>query len=197
MSNECQITCFDGTKLVGNLHSIDTMSDLAIIKLSRPTKIEPVEFGSPLKIGEWVCSIGCPFGLQNTVTAGVISAMARESREIGTSDQRVSYIQTDCAIHPGSSGGPLIDMSGKVVGINTTKAEGNGIGFAIRIDKAMNMVNQLVKNRRITRPYLGVQTIAFDENAWSKLSPQLKQSVPSVNKGVLIQKVQLLIGSRR
>ena len=188
-SDTCTITCFDGTQMIGTLHSIDTMSDLAIIKLNSPTSIPPVEFGSPKQIGEWVCSIGCPFGLQNTVTAGVISAMARESREIGTSDQRVSYIQTDCAIHSGSSGGPLVDLSGKVIGINTTKAEGKGIGFAIRMDKAISMVNQLVRNRRITRPYLGLQTTALNDRVWNELSQVQKQAVPPVGKGVLVTKV--------
>ena len=188
-SDNCVVTCHDGTVSKGNLYSIDTMSDLAIVKLERPTKFPTVEFGSPSKIGEWVCSIGCPFGLQNTVTAGVISSISRESKEIGTSDQRVSYIQTDCAIHPGSSGGPLVNLAGNVIGINTTKAEGDGIGFAIRIDKAMNMIRQLIQNRRITRPYLGLQTTALNQNVWKQLPALQKHSIPPVERGVLVTKV--------
>ena len=91
-----------------------------------------VDFGSKEnapRLGDWVIAIGSPFGLQNTVTVGVVSSQSRKSIEIGgpSDDSRVRYIQTDCVVHTGSSGGPLVNLKGQVIGINTTRAESEGI----------------------------------------------------------------------
>ncbi|KAJ3217812.1 hypothetical protein HDU67_007229 [Dinochytrium kinnereticum] len=117
------ITTSDGRVYDGQVHSLDVLSDLAVVKILRDPREpheawKPVKFGSSkdMRPGDWVMAIGSPFGLQNTVTAGIVSSRRRKSAEIGGRDSRVEYIQTDCVIHSGSSGGPLINLDGEVVG---------------------------------------------------------------------------------
>lgn len=109
-----------------------------------------------LKVGEWVAAIGSPFGLDNTVTAGIVSALSRDL----PSDQYVPFIQTDVAVNPGNSGGPLFNMKGEVVGINSqifsTSGGFMGLSFAIPIDLAMQIKDQLIKDGKVTRGYIGV-----------------------------------------
>ncbi len=106
-----------------------------------------------LKVGEWVAAIGSPFGLEHTVTAGIVSAKGRVIGSVPYDD----FIQTDASINPGNSGGPLINMSGEIVGINTMIiAGGNGIGFAIPIDQAKDIIAQLKTGGEVSRGWLGV-----------------------------------------
>ena len=141
------ITTSNGCNYDGYVHSLDALSDLAIVKFTKPrdaalnwprvqfgiflNNIIQNELGTSINArpGDWVIAIGSPFGLNNTVTAGVISSLRRRASEIGTKDSRVDYIQTDCVVHSGSSGGPLINLEGQVIGINTTRAESEGIRY--------------------------------------------------------------------
>ena len=138
-------------KVVGR----DPQTDLALIKIDAKKNLPAVRLGSSdkLQVGEWVTAIGSPFGLEQTVTAGIVSA---KGRVIGSGPYD-DFIQTDASINPGNSGGPLINMNGEVVGINTAIiAGGQGIGFAIPIDLANNVIEQLKANGEVTRGWLGI-----------------------------------------
>ena len=133
----------------------DPQTDLALIKIDTKKDLPTVRLGSSdkLKVGEWVAAIGSPFGLEQTVTAGIVSA---KGRVIGSGPYD-DFIQTDASINPGNSGGPLINMMAEVVGINTAIiARGQGIGFAIPIDLANNIIKQLKTNGEVTRGWLGI-----------------------------------------
>ena len=158
----------------------DPKTDLALIKINAHNLI-PLKIGSSddLKVGNWVVAIGSPFGLEQTVTAGIVSAKGRIIGE-GPYDD---FIQTDASINPGNSGGPLLNMKGEVVGINTAIIKsGQGIGFAIPSDLAKGIVAQLKKTGKVTRGWMGV--------AIQDVTPQLAQYYGlKQNKGVLIAKV--------
>ena len=161
------VTLSNGRRLRARVHSTDRLSDLALVKIEgRPGEKFPVMrvgTSSVLKPGQWVIALGSPLTLQNTVTAGIISSVARHSSEIGMAQQRQEYIQTDAAINQGNSGGPLINIAGEVIGINTMKtAQGAGIGFAIPIDTAWQVIKQLRANRKVVRPYLGIKMVTLD-----------------------------------
>lgn len=144
---------FYDAKVIGS----DKASDVALIKIDA-TGLTPVEIGESkrLKVGEWVLAIGSPFGFDHTVTAGIVSAKGRSL----PSENYVPFIQTDVAINPGNSGGPLFDLDGKVVGINSqiySRTGGfMGLSFAIPIELAMNVADQLRDTGRVSRGYLGV-----------------------------------------
>jgi serine protease Do len=145
----------DETEYNAEVIGRDPVTDIALIKIEAKHDLPSVPLGSSdnLKVGEWVTAIGSPFGLQYTVTAGIVSA---KGRAIGSGPYD-DFIQTDASINPGNSGGPLINMQGQVVGINTMIiAGGQGIGFAIPIDLAKSIVTQLKTNGQVTRGWLGI-----------------------------------------
>jgi serine protease Do len=141
---------FDG-KIVGR----DPKTDLALIKIAGDSDLQPLKLGNSddLKVGNWVVAVGSPFGLEQTVTAGIVSA---KGRVIGSGPYD-NFIQTDASINPGNSGGPLFNMDGKVIGINAAIiAQGQGIGFAIPINMANRMLPDLKTKGKVTRGWLGV-----------------------------------------
>jgi len=145
----------DETEFPAKVIGRDPVTDIALIKIEAKGNLPTVPLGSSddLEVGEWVTAIGSPFGLQYTVTAGIVSA---KGRAIGSGPYD-DFIQTDASINPGNSGGPLINMKGEVVGINTMIiAGGQGIGFAIPIDLAKGIVTQLKTNGEVTRGWLGI-----------------------------------------
>jgi serine protease Do len=147
-------------KVVGR----DPELDLAVVKIENGKDLPFLEFGDSdaLKVGAWVMAIGNPFGLQNTVTAGIVSA---KGRAIGAGPFD-NFIQTDASINPGNSGGPLLDLDGKVVGINTAIiASGQGIGFAIPANMAKSVIEDLKEQKEVRRGWLGVSIQDVDENA--------------------------------
>ncbi len=135
----------------------DPETDLAVIKIDadRPLPVAKVGNSNGLNVGDWVLAIGSPFGLEETVTAGIISA---KGRDLGSQFQR--FVQTDAAINPGNSGGPLVNMAGEVVGINTAIATGTGsyagVGFALPINTAVDVYDQIVQAGKVTRGSIGV-----------------------------------------
>ncbi len=138
------------------LIGVDPMTDLALLKISSSHDLSPVTFADSKKLlpGQWVMAIGNPFTFKGSVTAGVISALGRS--DIGIVDIE-DYIQTDVKIFPGNSGGPLLDMDGKVIGINTAVyGLGYGIGFAIPSSEVIYVVNSLIRNGRVDRGKIGV-----------------------------------------
>ncbi len=148
-------------KIIGR----DPKTDLALIKIEIDHGLQYVEFGDSdsLRVGDWVIAIGNPFGLEQTVTAGIVSAKGR--RIGGTAYE--NFIQTDASINPGNSGGPLFDLNGKMVGVNTaifSRSGGNiGIGFAIPVNMAKNVVKQLKEDGKVTRGWLGVMIQQVDQ----------------------------------
>ncbi|KAI8614898.1 trypsin-like cysteine/serine peptidase domain-containing protein [Chytriomyces sp. MP71] len=188
------VTTSDGREYEAYIHAVDFLSDLAILSIvPDSTDLDPVwkavRLGSSreMRAGEWVVSIGNPLGLANTVTAGIISSHRRKNTDIGRSDSRVEYLQTDCVIHPGSSGGPLVNLRGEVVGINTVRADSEGISFAIKVDHCLDMIAQLLSMGRIVRPWLGVGLVSLNPFVWQQLRshspPELR---PRVKAGVLV-----------
>ena len=153
----------DGRKLEGSVYGIDTLTDLAIVKVNA-TDLPTAAIGESdaLKVGQLVIAIGSPLGTySNSVTSGIVSAKGR-SLTTTSNDQLSNLIQTDAAINPGNSGGPLLDAGGNVIGINTAIAENsNGIGFAIPIDIARPIMSQAVAGEPLSRPYMGIHFVSI------------------------------------
>ena len=161
------VTTPDGTEYPAKLIGRDESSDLAVLKITAPKPLPFVHFGDSTKsrVGDWVIAIGNPFGLGGTVTAGIISAVYRNT---GTGSAYDRYLQTDAAINRGNSGGPMFDMRGNVIGINNaifSPTGGSvGIGFAIPAETAAPIVDKLMKGQVIERGYLGVRIQALSED---------------------------------
>ncbi|MFG1497732.1 DegQ family serine endoprotease [Saccharospirillum sp. HFRX-1] len=173
-TDEVTVTLTDGTEYAAELIGTDPQSDVALLKIDGEN-LHAVEIGSSeeLKVGEWVLAIGSPFNFDYSVTAGIVSA---KGRALGGADRYVPFIQTDVAINPGNSGGPLFNLDGEVVGINSqiyTRSGGfMGVSFAIPIDIAMDIADQLKETGTVERGWLGVEMYPpFNEN------PELAQSM--------------------
>jgi S1-C subfamily serine protease len=153
----------DGRTLEGEVKGVDTVTDLAVVKVE-DENLPTIALGdsTALEVGDWAIAMGNPLGLNNTVTLGIISTLDRSSAQAGIPDKRLDFIQTDAAINPGNSGGPLLNERGEVIGINTAIRNGaEGIGFAIPINIAKRIYPQLAQGQDIIHPYLGVQMIAL------------------------------------
>jgi serine protease Do len=152
------VTFHDGETAQATVVGTDPETDVAVIKVDR-TDYRPVLRGrsKDLRVGEWVLAFGSPFGLKQTVTAGIVSATERN--DVGINDYE-AFIQTDAAINPGNSGGPLVNMDGRVVGINsaiaTSTRSNAGVGFTIPIDMAAQLADSLIKNGKVQRARLGI-----------------------------------------
>jgi serine protease Do len=180
----------DGRQFKGKVLGEDTLTDIAVIKIEA-TNLPAVSLGNSKALlpGEWAIAIGNPLGLDNTVTVGIISATGRSGSEIGISDRRVRFIQTDAAINPGNSGGPLLNAAGQVIGVNTAIIQGaQGLGFSIPIDSAQLIAQQLVKSGKVEHAYLGVQMADLTPELRDQLNQNSKLKV-NAEKGVLVLKV--------
>jgi serine protease Do len=154
-ADQIKVKLADGKEFDGKIIGRDQKTDLALIKIKDSSDLQPLKLGNSddMKVGSWVLAVGSPFGLEQTVTAGIVSA---KGRVIGSGPYD-NFIQTDASINPGNSGGPLINMKGEVIGINTAIiASGQGIGFAIPINMAREIAPQLQKKGHVTRGLLGV-----------------------------------------
>lgn len=163
------VTLFDGSKYTAEVVGIDPGDDLALIKIKAPaSKLKPIEFGdsSALQIGQKAFAIGSPFGLEKTLTTGIVSSLGRTMR--ATNGRLIrGIIQTDAAINPGNSGGPLLDSSGRMVGVNTaifSPVNGSiGIGFSIPVNTVKNSFSVLVSKGYVSRPWLGITGQNIDD----------------------------------
>jgi serine protease Do len=159
-ASEVTVTLTDRREFPAKVIGIDKASDVALIKIAA-TGLPTVRFGDPSKLrpGQWAIAIGSPFGFENSVTAGVISALGRPLND-GSNTSYVTFIQTDAAVNPGNSGGPLFNIDGEVIGINSqiySRTGGYmGVSFAIPIDLALNVKEQLQKNGKVVRSRIGV-----------------------------------------
>jgi Do/DeqQ family serine protease len=168
-ADEISIRLSDKREYRGQILGTDPKTDLAVVRFQPDHEVTVASLGDSdaLRVGEWAIAIGNPFGLDQTVTVGVISATGRSDVGIATYE---NFIQTDASINPGNSGGPLVNLKGEVVGINTAiVAAGQGIGFAIPINMVKRVVDQLVDKGKVVRGWLGV--------ALQPLSPDLAQSL--------------------
>ncbi len=191
-TKEVKVTLKDGKVYEGKVLGTDPMTDVAVVKIEAQD-LPTVAIGSAeeLNPGEWAIAIGNPLGLDNTVTVGIISALGRSSTEVGVPDKRVRFIQTDAAINPGNSGGPLLNAQGQVIGINTAiRADAQGLGFAIPIETAQRVANQLLTNGKADHPYLGIHMITLNPELSKELNqdPQLGFKVTN-DEGVLVVRV--------
>lgn len=181
----------DGRQIEGKVLGSDELTDIAVVQV-KPDNLPTVSIGSSqnLQTGDWAIAIGNPLGLDNTVTAGIISAIGRNSGQIGV-DKRVSFIQTDAAINPGNSGGPLLNQNGEVIGVNTAIIQGaQGLGFAIPIETAQRIAKQLIANGKVSRAYLGIQMVTVDPNVKKQINQDAEFGLKiSEDKGVLITRV--------
>jgi len=188
----------------------DERTDVALIKISAPQKFKPVFFGNSdqVQVGDWAIAIGNPYGLSNTFTVGVISAIGRNDPEMtgGT----MSLIQTDASINRGNSGGPLINIKGEVIGINNMIfSEGGGsigLGFAIPINNAKSILEQLKVDKKIKRGYLGVQPVSLSEDyakeiglsqAEGALVGAIVPDGPAQKAGVMVGDVIIKVGDKK
>ena len=160
------VTLADGTNCDGRVLGTDSITDLALVKIDNliNSNFAPLGNSEDLEVGDWAIALGTPYGLEKTVTLGIVSSLHRDINSLGFSDKRLDLIQTDAAINPGNSGGPLINANGQVIGINTLvrSGPGAGLGFAIPINLAKNVSEQLLKNGEVIHPYLGVQLISLN-----------------------------------
>jgi S1-C subfamily serine protease len=175
----------DGRGFTGNLIDADPVTDLAVVKIEgRDLPVAQLGDSSKLEIGETVVAIGNPLGLEGgpTVTAGVVSAVARSIEDPGGPTLH-DLIQTDAAINPGNSGGPLVRMAGDVIGVNTAMIqEAQGIGFAISINSAKPIIQELLAHGRVVRPAIGIAPVS--------VTPQLASAYDlPVDRGVLVARL--------
>jgi serine protease Do len=161
-ASKVTVTLWDGTEIPARVVGADPRTDVAVVRLEKvPPNLVAARLGDSerLDVGEWVLAIGSPLGLEQTVTAGIVSGKGRAGRRVHMSGDRVrSYIQTDAKINPGNSGGPLANLNGEVVGINTliNAGPGGAYGFAIPINEVRRVSQVLLKDGRVRYPYLGV-----------------------------------------
>jgi serine protease Do len=178
-ADEIDLTLTDGRTFTGTVIGRDPKTDLAVVKVDADQDLPAATLGDSdkIKVGQWAVAIGNPFGLGHSLTVGVISGVGRGELGLSTFED---FIQTDASINPGNSGGPLLNIRGEVIGINTAiNPVGRGIGFAIPINMAKEVMQQLVENGRVVRGYLGVVI--------QTLSPELAGKFDvAENGGVLV-----------
>ncbi len=188
------VTLADGRQIEGSVVGADPVTDLAVVRIAgRPgVPAAPLGDSEALEVGDWAIALGSPYGLQRTVTLGIVSGLHRDINSLGFSDKRLDLIQTDAAINPGNSGGPLINADGEVIGINTLvrSGPGAGLGFAIPVNLAKRVATQLADGGQVVHPYLGLQLVpltarvARDNNR----DPDALLQLPE-RDGALVQRV--------
>lgn len=171
-ASQVKVTLKSGQIYTGKVVGIDSMTDVAVVKI-QAARLPIVALGRAenLNPGEWAIAIGNPLGLDNTVTVGIISALGRSSSEVGVPEKRVKFIQTDAAINPGNSGGPLLNAKGEVIGVNTAiRADAQGLGFAIPIETAQRVAEQLFSTGKVEHPYLGIHMVTLSEELQKQIN---------------------------
>lgn len=183
-AQQIKVTLLSGRTFRGRVVGTDAFADIAVVKVDTKDPLPAAQLGnsSSLKVGQLAIAIGNPFGLGSTVTVGVVSALNRSIQQPGFAVE--DLIQTDAAINPGNSGGALVDSSGNVIGINTAIIQqGRGLGFAIPIDTARGIMQQLISHGQVVRPYVG---LGYGGNIDRNIAAQYKLPV---DYGVIIRDV--------
>lgn len=190
----------DDTTLMAQVIGADPLTDLAVLEVpARELSALPLGDSDQIRVGDWVVAIGNPFGLEHTVSAGIISAKERTSRDVNLGDPNAyySFLQTDASINPGNSGGPLLDLSGRVVGINTAINQGaNNIGFAIPVNMIVELLPQLLEKGRVDRAAIGVRVddVSVEDQRRLELRDRKGALVVDVIRGGPAARAQVLAG---
>jgi S1-C subfamily serine protease len=190
-ADQVMVTLKDGRKFEGEVKGVDEVTDLAVVRIKVQGGGLPTSAlgdSDQVQVGDWAIAVGNPLGLDNTVTLGIVSTLNRPSATAGIPEKRLDFIQTDAAINPGNSGGPLLNEQGEVIGINTAiRANAMGIGFAIPINKAKEIMPVLARGEKVSHPYLGVQiaTLTPELAKQNNSDPNAVVQLPEVN-GVLV-----------
>ncbi len=194
----------NGKKLNAKLLGQDFFTDLAILEIEGKGPWPKAKLGdsTKIKVGDWAIAVGNPFGLENTVTLGIISNLKRNVAQLGIYDKKLELIQTDAAINPGNSGGPLLNSSGDVIGINTLIRSGPGAGlsFAIPINKAKEIAFQLINNGKVIHPMIGISLIENDSNfEINKNAVKVGYVVPNSpaeKSGIIVNDIIVKVGNK-
>ena len=194
----------NGKKLKGKLVGQDFFTDLAVLKIEGKGPWPKAKLGdsTKIKVGDWAIAVGNPFGLENTVTLGIISNLKRNVTQLGIYDKKLELIQTDAAINPGNSGGPLLNSNGEVIGINTLIRSGPGAGlsFAIPINKAKDIAYQLINNGKVIHPMIGIRLIEendFDTNNNSVKVGYVVPNSPAEKSGIKVNDIIIKVGNKK
>lgn len=182
----------DGSETIGHICGVDIPSDLAVLKIPETT-LKPARLGdsSKVRVGEFAIAIGAPFDLDYSITFGHVSAKGRNG-VLSDPEVEQDFIQTDAQINPGSSGGPLVNIEGEVIGINTLiRGIRTGIGFAIPINRAKEIAQQIIERGHYVRTWLGIGVQALRED------PVLKMAVPEAEDGLLVKTIEARGPARR
>jgi len=193
----------NGKKLKAKLLGQDFFTDLAVLKIEGKGPWPKAQLGdsTKVKVGDWAIAVGNPFGLENTVTLGIISNLKRNVTQLGIYDKKLELIQTDAAINPGNSGGPLLNSNGEVIGINTLIRSGPGAGlsFAIPINKAKEIAYQLINKGKVIHPMIGITLI--DENNFETNKNTVKvgyvvPNSPAEKIGIKVNDIIIKVGNK-
>jgi len=193
----------NGKKLKAKLIGQDFFTDLAVLKIEGKGPWPKAQLGdsTKIKVGDWAIAVGNPFGLENTVTLGIISNLKRNVTQLGIYDKKLELIQTDAAINPGNSGGPLLNSNGEVIGINTLIRSGPGAGlsFAIPINKAKEIAFQLINNGKVIHPMIGISLI--DESNFETNNNLVKvgyvvPNSPAEKSGIKVNDIIIKVGNK-
>ena len=164
--DDVQVTLSTGDDCNGEVIGTDPVTDIALVRLKCQVDLKEALIGDSenIEVGDWAIALGTPYGLEKTVTLGIVSSLHRDINSLGFADKRLDLIQTDAAINPGNSGGPLVNSIGEVIGINTLvrSGPGAGLGFAIPIKLAKRISEELLESGDVVHPYLGIQLISLN-----------------------------------
>ncbi|QDZ41197.1 PDZ domain-containing protein [Euhalothece natronophila Z-M001] len=192
-ADQVSVNLKDGRTFDGRVLGADPITDLAVIKVQgNDLPTVPLGDSDQVRVGDWAIAVGNPLGLDNTVTLGIISTLNRPSAKVGIPDKRLDFLQTDAAINPGNSGGPLLNDRGEVIGINTAiRADANGIGFAIPVNKAKDIYAQLSQGKKVSHPYIGIRMISLTPELAKEINrdPNAGLLIPEI-EGVLVMQIQ-------
>jgi S1-C subfamily serine protease len=192
-ARQVKIKLNNGNSYTATVCEIDQVADLAMLKIQPNERLPVIKLGtsSSLRAGEWVAAIGSPLSLSNSVTAGVVSTVGRKSKELGLMHTDIDYIQTDATITTGNSGGPLVNLDGEVIGINTMTTV-PGISFAIPVDRAKKFLKEVEALRKHPGPskqrYIGISMMSLNASLIETLQSRL-ENFPDVESGVFVAKV--------
>jgi S1-C subfamily serine protease len=193
----------NGKKLNAKLIGQDFFTDLAVLKIEGKGPWPKAQLGdsTKIKVGDWAIAVGNPFGLENTVTLGIISNLNRNVTQLGIYDKKLELIQTDAAINPGNSGGPLLNSNGEVIGINTLIRSGPGAGlsFAIPINKAKEIAYQLINNGKVIHPMIGISLIDSSDFETNKNAVKVGYVVPNSpaeKSGIMVNDEIIKVGNK-